>query len=62
MHEGGSPIKYNADGSIAIPSQARESKTFNGRNFIMEEAITGDYALVKAYKADKADNLIFRSA
>ena len=26
----------------------------------MEEAITGDYALVKAWKADKAGNLIFR--
>jgi acyl CoA:acetate/3-ketoacid CoA transferase alpha subunit len=27
----------------------------------MEEAITGDFALVKAWKADKAGNLIFRS-
>ena len=60
VHEGGSPIKYNADGSIAIPSAPRESKSFGGRNYIMEEAITGDYALVKAFKADKAGNLIFR--
>lgn len=37
--------------------QARE---FNGRNYIMEEAITGDYALIKAQKADKAGNLTFR--
>ena len=33
---------------------------FDGRNFILEEAITGDFALVKAWKADKAGNLVFR--
>ena len=33
---------------------------FNGRNYIMEEGITGDFALVKAWKADKAGNLVFR--
>jgi len=33
---------------------------YNGKNYILEEAITGDFALVKAWKADKAGNLIFR--
>jgi len=33
---------------------------FNGRNYVMEEAITGDFSLVKAWKADKAGNLVFR--
>ena len=37
-----------------------QSRQFNGKNYIMEEAITGDFALVKAWKADKAGNLIFR--
>ena len=37
-----------------------QSRQFHGRNYIMEEAITGDFALVKAWKADKAGNLIFR--
>ena len=60
VHEGGSPIKYTKDGKIGIPSQPREARSFGGRDFIMEEAITGDYALVKAWKADKAGNLIFR--
>jgi len=59
VHEGGSPIKYNKDGTIAIHSQRREERAFNGKNYIMEEGITGDYALVKAWKADKAGNLIF---
>jgi len=60
IHEGGAPIKYNPDKTIAIASQPRESRNFNGRDYIMEEAITGDFSLVKAWKADKAGNLIFR--
>jgi len=60
VEEGGSPIKYNPDGTIAIHSQRRETRQFNGRDYIMEEGITGDFALVKAWKADKAGNLIFR--
>ncbi|CAH1777573.1 unnamed protein product [Owenia fusiformis] len=60
VHEGGAPIKYNSDGSIAIASEPREHREFNGRHYIMEEAITGDFALVKAWKADRAGNLIFR--
>ena len=39
--------------------QKREERAFNGRNYIMEEGITGDFALIKAWKADKAGNLIF---
>ena len=52
--------KYAPDGSIAEPSEPRESRKFNGKEYIMEEAITGDFALVKAWKADKAGNLLFR--
>lgn len=61
VHTGGSPIKYAEDGSIEIASQPREHREFNGKNYIMEEAITGDYALVKAWKADRLGNLVFRS-
>jgi len=60
IHEGGAPIKYNPDKTIDIASQPRESRNFNGRDYIMEEAITGDFSLVKAWKSDKAGNLIFR--
>ena len=35
---------------------------FNGRHYILEEAITADYALIKAWKADKYGNLVFRKA
>lgn len=60
IHEGGSPIKYAADGSIEIPSAPREHRVFNGINYIMEEAITGDVSLIKGWKADKSGNVTFR--
>ena len=61
IQTGGAPIKYHPGGKdIAIASQPREARNFNGVDYIMEEAITGDYALVKAWKADKSGNLIFR--
>lgn len=59
MHEGGSPIKYNEDKSIAMASGKRQEQMFNGVPYIMEEAITGDFALIKAQKADESGNLIF---
>uniref|UniRef100_A0A8D2H5F3 Succinyl-CoA:3-ketoacid-coenzyme A transferase n=1 Tax=Urocitellus parryii TaxID=9999 RepID=A0A8D2H5F3_UROPR len=62
VQEGGAPIKYNKDGSIAIASKPREVREFNGQHFILEEAITGDFALVKAWKADRAGNVIFRKS
>uniref|UniRef100_A0A8C0YVX8 Succinyl-CoA:3-ketoacid-coenzyme A transferase n=1 Tax=Canis lupus familiaris TaxID=9615 RepID=A0A8C0YVX8_CANLF len=62
VQQGGSPIKYNKDGSIAIASKPREVREFNGQHFILEEAITGDFALVKAWKADQAGNVIFRKS
>ncbi|XP_032510970.2 succinyl-CoA:3-ketoacid coenzyme A transferase 1, mitochondrial [Danaus plexippus] len=62
IHEGGAPIKYTADGKIDIPSKPRHVQQFNGINYIMEEAITGDFALVKAWKADRHGNLVFRKS
>lgn len=63
IHEGGSPIKYNKNGDgIEIASDPREHRVFDGRDYIMETAITGDFALVKGYKADEAGNVIFRKS
>ncbi|KAI1904941.1 hypothetical protein AGOR_G00010860 [Albula goreensis] len=60
IQEGGTPIKYNKDGSVAIASEKREVREFGGRHYVMERAITGDFALIKAWKADRAGNIIFR--
>jgi 3-oxoacid CoA-transferase len=63
IQEGGFPIKYKNDGSneVEVESKARDTREFNGKNYVLEEGITGDYSLVKAWKGDKAGNLIFRS-
>ena len=37
-----------------------KSRIFNGMTYVMEESITGDFALIKGWKADKAGNVIFR--
>ena len=61
VHEGGQPIKYDPkDKSVEIPSNTKESRVFNGQTYIMEETITGDFALIRGWKADKAGNLMFR--
>jgi len=41
-------------------SDKKEVRTIEGRDYVLEPAITGDYALVKAWKGDKSGNLIFR--
>jgi len=60
LEEGGFPIKYNPDKTVAIGSKPREVKEFGGRKYILEEAITGDFALIKGWKADTKGNIIFR--
>ncbi|GAA5842856.1 hypothetical protein JCM11251_005827 [Rhodosporidiobolus azoricus] len=57
------PIKYKEGGKeVDIPGQPREVREFNGKGYIMEEAIKGDYAFVKVWKADEYGNCVFRYA
>lgn len=56
------PLKYNGDGSVKEYSHPRDVKVFEGKSYVMEEAIKGDYAFIKAYKADKLGNVQFRYA
>jgi 3-oxoacid CoA-transferase len=60
IQHGGFPIKFNPDGTPAIVSKPKEAREFNGRWCVMEEGITGDFSIIKAWKADKAGNLMFR--
>lgn len=62
VHEGGAPIKYNDKGLVELASNQREAREFGGKHYILEEAITGDFALIKAWKADPAGNLIFNKS
>jgi 3-oxoacid CoA-transferase len=62
VQSGGIPIKFKNDGSgqIEIPGKPREVREFNGKNYIMEEAIIGDVAFVRVNKADEFGNCQFR--
>jgi acyl CoA:acetate/3-ketoacid CoA transferase alpha subunit len=62
IEKGGFPIKYKSDGSgeVEIASRPRERRTFNGRDYLLEESIRGDFSLVKAWKADTRGNLVFK--
>ena len=47
IHLGGAPIKYNNAGVAIELSKPRECRNFNGVDYLMEEAITGDFALIR---------------
>lgn len=58
LQTGGFPIKYETDGkTVSIASPPKESKTFNGREYILEEGITTDFSLIRAWRADEAGNV-----
>lgn len=63
MRAGGAgiPAFYTATGVGTLVAEGKELKQFNGRDYILEESITGDFAIVKAWKADKTGNLIYRN-
>ena len=42
---------------MRIESPAREVKQFGGKDYLLEEAIVGDFALIKAWRADERGNL-----
>jgi 3-oxoacid CoA-transferase subunit A len=60
--EGGLPWRYHPDGSVAVASPAKETREFDGRTYVLEEAITCDFALVHAWKGDRHGNLVFRES
>merc|ERR1719433_1824324 len=60
VHQGGMPIKYDASGNVVESSLPRETRTFNGKDYLLEKALHGDIGLVKAWQADTFGNLRFR--
>jgi 3-oxoacid CoA-transferase subunit A len=60
--DGGLPWRYHADGSIAIASPPKEVRTIDDRQYVLEHAITADFALVRAALADTQGNLVFHAA
>jgi 3-oxoacid CoA-transferase len=64
IHKGGNVIKYGPGGAksgeVLIAAKPREAREFDGRGYVMEHAIRGDFALVKAWKADERGNLVWK--
>jgi 3-oxoacid CoA-transferase subunit A len=58
--EGGLPRRYAADGSIAVLSEPKEVREFDGVWYVLEHGIVTDFALVHAWKGDRHGNLVYR--
>ena len=60
--DGGLPWRYSSDGAIALASPPKETREYNGMTYVLEEAITTDFALVRALKGDRHGNLVFHES
>lgn len=56
----GIPGFYTPTGAGTLVAKGKEIKNFDGRDYVLERGICGDVSLVKAWKADKMGNLIYR--
>jgi 3-oxoacid CoA-transferase subunit A len=60
--DGGLPWRYHPDGTVAIASPPKETRSFDGRPYVLEEGIVCDFALVRALKGDTHGNLVFHES
>ena len=56
----GIPAFFTKTGVGTIVAEGKELREFDGETYVMEKALKADVSLVKAWKADKAGNLVFR--
>lgn len=62
MRAGGAGIAgfYTKTGVGTLVAEGKETRDFNGEEYILERGIVGELAIVKAWKGDKAGNLVYR--
>jgi 3-oxoacid CoA-transferase subunit A len=62
MRAGGAgiPAFFTKTGVGTVVAEGKETREFDGKTYVMERGIRADVSLVKAWKADKAGNLVFR--
>jgi 3-oxoacid CoA-transferase subunit A len=62
LRAGGAGIAafYTPSGYGTQVAEGKETRQFDGKNYVLERGITGDFALVKAHKGDRYGNLIYR--
>lgn len=56
----GVPAFFTPTGYGTIVAEGKETREFDGRMYVMERGLTADLAIVKAWKGDKAGNLIYQ--
>ncbi len=57
--DGGIPVHYDAEGTVVQTSIPKEIREFDGRQYVLETALTADFALVRAAVGDRHGNLVF---
>ena len=60
--EGGLPWRYDAEGNVVVASPPKETRDFDGREYVLENAIVADFGMVRAWKGDRHGNLIYRDS
>jgi 3-oxoacid CoA-transferase A subunit len=56
----GIPAFYTPTGVGTLVAEGKEEREFAGRRYLLERALRGDYAFIKAWKGDRWGNLIYR--
>jgi len=56
----GVPAFYTPTGYGTMVAEGKETREFDGHQFVLERAIRGDFAFIKAWKGDRWGNLIYR--
>ena len=59
VSDGGLPWRYDGSGGIAVSSSPKETRTFDGREYVLEAGIVCDFALVRAAVGDRHGNLVY---
>lgn len=60
--DGGMPWRYDAHGAVAVASAPKETRVFGDKRYVLEQAITADFALVHARLGDTDGNLVFEKS
>ncbi|KAF4273200.1 hypothetical protein KXW98_008009 [Aspergillus fumigatus] len=60
LQAGEIPVRLDESGKVLERGTPRETRIFNGKTYLMETALTGDVAILRAWKADEAGNCVFR--
>jgi 3-oxoacid CoA-transferase subunit A len=60
--EGGIPVRYDSEGNVVLTSEPREVRVFDGRQYVLETALTADFGLVRAAVGDRHGNLVFHES